>query len=162
MLSCLSNKFIFSFIEESSGKKSFHLQLFYLHLFIFHPLNNFYFPLKNQVVTIYLLRCTQQGETRNTQTRINLKLTVFNVDEARQGRADTQEHQGVTSRPENTKLNRQELIYTRQLQNTAGQELTNNHTRRGQETNQIRTQEGNAWHTWLTISKNQVVTIYPM
>ncbi len=47
-----------------------------------------------------LSRCTQQGGTRNTQTRIKLKYTVFNSDEARQGRADTQEHRGVMSRPD--------------------------------------------------------------
>ncbi len=29
-----------------------------------------------------------------------LKLTVFNEGKARQGRADTQEHRGVTSRPD--------------------------------------------------------------
>ncbi len=57
-------------------------------------------------------RCTQQGEMRNTQMRIKLKITVFNKDKAGQGRADTQEHRGVTSRPDDTKLNRQELIYT--------------------------------------------------
>ncbi len=40
-----------------------------------------------------LSRCTQQGETRNTQTRIYFKIIVFNDDiKVRQGNADTQKH----------------------------------------------------------------------
>ncbi len=40
-----------------------------------------------------LSRCTQQGEMRNTQTRIHFKIIVFNDDiKGRQGNADTQKH----------------------------------------------------------------------
>ncbi len=34
------------------------------------------------------------GRNEEHETRINFKLTVFNVDEARQGRADTQRTPG--------------------------------------------------------------------
>ncbi len=43
---------------------------------------------------------------------MKLKLTVFNVGKARQGKADRQEHRGVTSRPDESKLNRQDYKYT--------------------------------------------------
>ncbi len=43
--------------------------------------------------TIPLSRCTQQGGTRNTQTRIYFKIIVFNDDiKVRQGKVDTQKH----------------------------------------------------------------------
>ncbi len=77
--------------------------------------------------------------------RIKLKITVFNKDKARQGRADTQEHRGVTSRPDKIKLNRQDYKYTGIIidnhKHTAGHELTNDHIKQGQETNQIRKHE---------------------
>ncbi len=57
---------------------------------------------------MYLLsRCTQQGETRNTQTRRYFKIIVFNDDiKVRQGNAETP---GITSRPDEMELKRQDL-----------------------------------------------------
>ncbi len=52
-------------------------------------------------------------ETGTCRRGRKLKITVFNDIRARQGKADRQEHRGVTSRPDDTKLNRQELKYTR-------------------------------------------------
>ncbi len=44
-------------------------------------------------VLILLSRCTQQGETRNTQTRRYFKIIVFNDDiKVRQGKVDWQKH----------------------------------------------------------------------
>ncbi len=61
-----------------------------------------------------LSRCTQQGRTRNTQTRIKLKITVFN--QSKQGKTGQDKARltqtgtpGVTSRPDEKELNRQEL-----------------------------------------------------
>ncbi len=55
------------------------------------------------------------------------------------------------SRPDQIKLNRQDYKYTGIIidneTNTAGQELTNNHIRRGQETNHIWTQEAGTHDT---------------
>ncbi len=71
----------------------------------------FHYSWKIKDITVVLSRCTQQGETRNMQTRIKLKITVYNQDKAgltRQGR-HRQEHRGVTSRPDEKELNRQEL-----------------------------------------------------
>ncbi len=62
-------------------------------------------------------------------------------DKARQSKADSQKHRGVTSGPDDTKLNRDELKYTLNETNTAGTDLTHNHIKQGQETNQIWTQE---------------------
>ncbi len=46
--------------------------------------------------TPFLSRCTQQGETRNTQTRKYFKIIVFNDNiKGRQGKVDTP---GITSR----------------------------------------------------------------
>ncbi len=54
-----------------------------------------------------LSRCTHQGETRNTQTRIYFKIIVFNDDiKVRQGKVDTP---GITSRPDDMELKRQDL-----------------------------------------------------
>ncbi len=76
--------------------------------------------------TTPLSRCTQQGETKNSQTRLKLKITVFNSGKARQGKArqgkarqgragqgragqGRPEHRGVISTPDEKELNRQEL-----------------------------------------------------
>ncbi len=54
-----------------------------------------------------LSRCTQQGETRNTQTRINFKIIVFNDDiRVTQGKVDTP---GITSRPDEMEYKRQDI-----------------------------------------------------
>ncbi len=54
-----------------------------------------------------LSRCTQQGETRNTQTRTYFKIIVFNDDiKGRQGKVDTP---GITSRPDEMEDKRQDL-----------------------------------------------------
>ncbi len=58
---------------------------------------------------------TQQGGTRNTETRIKLKYTVFNSNEAGKDKAGQGRHTGtpgVMTRPDENKLNRQELKYT--------------------------------------------------
>ncbi len=85
------------------------------------------------------------GRNKDTQTKIKLKIIVFNDDiRAGQGRADSQKHRGLTSRPDEIKLKRQELNTQGNKHNhehAAGHELTDNHIRRGQETNQIWTQE---------------------
>ncbi len=58
----------------------------------------------------YLSQCTQQGETRNTQTRIYFKIIVFNDDiKVRQGNADTQEHREQRVDQNDMELNRQDL-----------------------------------------------------
>ncbi len=54
-----------------------------------------------------------RGRNKDMQTRIKLKIIVFNEDiRARQGKADSQKHQGVTSRPDEIKLNKQDYKYT--------------------------------------------------
>ncbi len=54
-----------------------------------------------------LLRCPQQGETRNTQTRRYFKIIVFNDNiKGRQGKVDTP---GITSRPDKMEFNKQDL-----------------------------------------------------
>ncbi len=54
-----------------------------------------------------LLRCTHQGETRNTQTRRYFKIIVFNDNiKGRQGKVDTP---GITSRPDDIEYKRQDL-----------------------------------------------------
>ncbi len=54
-----------------------------------------------------LSRCTQQGETRNTQTRRYFKIIVFNDNiKGRQGKVDTP---GITSRPDEMEYKRQDL-----------------------------------------------------
>ncbi len=51
--------------------------------------------------------CTQQGETRNTQTRKYFKIIVFNKDiRVTQGKVDTP---GITSRPDEMEYKRQDL-----------------------------------------------------
>ncbi len=61
------------------------------------------------VMSGLLSRCTQQGGYRNTQTSTLTQITVFNEDKAGQGKADRQETPGVTSRPDEILLKRQEL-----------------------------------------------------
>ncbi len=52
-----------------------------------------------------LSRCIQRGGTRNTKTRSKLKITVFNINKAGQGKAETDSNRGVvTSRPAHTNL----------------------------------------------------------
>ncbi len=85
------------------------------------------------------------------ETRSKL-IIVFNDDiRARQGKADSQKHQRVTSRPDQIKLNRQDFKYTGIIidneTNTAGQELTNNHIKQGQENNHIRNHEAGTQDT---------------
>ncbi len=56
---------------------------------------------------LYVSRCTQQGETRNTQTRKYFKIIVFNDDiRVTQGKVDTT---GITSRPDEMEYKRQDL-----------------------------------------------------
>ncbi len=54
-----------------------------------------------------LSQCTQQGETRNTQTRRYFKIIVFHDNiKGRQGKVDTP---GITSRPDEVEFKRQDL-----------------------------------------------------
>ncbi len=63
-----------------------------------------------------LLRCTQQGETRNTQTRKYFKIIVFNDNiKGRQGKVDTP---GITSRPDHIEYKRQDLNTPSQITHT--------------------------------------------
>ncbi len=56
---------------------------------------------------LQLSRCTQQGETRNMQTRRYFKIIVFNEDiRVTQGKVDTP---GITSRPDDIEYKRQDL-----------------------------------------------------
>ncbi len=61
-----------------------------------------------------LLSRAHNREERETRDESKLKITVFNKPErARQGKAETDRNTGViTSRPDRTKLNRQQLKYT--------------------------------------------------
>ncbi len=94
-----------------------------------------------------LSRCTQQGETRNTQTRRYFKIIVFNDNiRGRQGKVDTP---GITSRPDKMEFNKQDLNTHRQITHTWN-ELTHNYKKRAQETNHIRKQEAGTQDTHKT------------
>ncbi len=60
---------------------------------------------------MYICHGAHNGEEH--ETRSKLKITIFNKSErARQGKAETDRNTGViTSRPDRTKLNRQQLKY---------------------------------------------------
>ncbi len=91
-----------------------------------------------------LSRCTQQGETTNTQTRKYFKIIVFNDNiKGRQGKVDTP---GITSRPDKMEFNKQDLNTHWQITHTWN-ELTHNYMKRGQETNHIRKQEAGTQDT---------------
>ncbi len=87
-------------------------------LWFFKPrwLGGFWLIDINWLIGTLLSRCTQQGETRNTQTRINFKIIVFNDDiKGRQGKVDTP---GITSRPDEMEYKRQDLNTHSQITHT--------------------------------------------
>ncbi len=60
--------------------------------------------LNNQVLS----RCTHEGGTRTRRRERKLKILVFNDDKAGQDKAERQDTPGVTSRPDEIKLKRQD------------------------------------------------------